>query len=96
MSIFNGKERTITFLRDLLKETAWRVTAVYYDKPSVIRFQKVLQFRSSGLSTGRVVVLDMCKELRIGGDCQFNFVRRPRAIVNHRRPIDLFRAITNF
>jgi hypothetical protein len=42
MSFFNGKERTITYLRDLLKETGWKLTAVYYDRPSVIRYQKVI------------------------------------------------------
>jgi hypothetical protein len=42
MSFFNGKERTVTHLRDLLKQADWKVIAVHYDAPSVIRAQKVV------------------------------------------------------
>jgi hypothetical protein len=42
MGFFNGKERTITYLRDLLKQADWKLTAVHYDAPSVIRLQKVV------------------------------------------------------
>jgi hypothetical protein len=42
MGFFNGKERTITYLRDLLKQADWKLTAVHYDKPSVFRFHKVV------------------------------------------------------
>lgn len=42
MSFFNGKERTVTYLRDLLKQADWKLIAVHHDKPSVIRFQKVI------------------------------------------------------
>lgn len=42
MSFFNGKERTVTYLRDLLKQADWKLTAVYRDGPSAMRFQKVV------------------------------------------------------
>jgi hypothetical protein len=42
MSFFNGKVRTITYLRDLLKQADWKITAVHYDAPSVVRFKKVV------------------------------------------------------
>jgi hypothetical protein len=42
MSFFNGKERTVTYLRDLLKQADWKFIAVHRDQPSVIRFQKVI------------------------------------------------------
>jgi hypothetical protein len=35
MGLFNGQERTITHLRDLLNQAGWKLTAVRYDKPSV-------------------------------------------------------------
>ena len=38
----NGKERTITDLRDLLNQAGWKLTAVYHDAPSFVRFQKVI------------------------------------------------------
>jgi hypothetical protein len=42
MGYFNGQERTITYFRDLLKQAGWRLSAVQYDTPSVVRFQKVV------------------------------------------------------
>ena len=42
MGILNGQERTITYLRDLLNQAGWKLTAVHYDAPSVLRFQKVI------------------------------------------------------
>jgi len=42
MVFFNGLERTITHYRDLLKQAGWKLEAVHYDAPSVIRFQKVV------------------------------------------------------
>jgi hypothetical protein len=34
MEFFNGQERTITYLRDLLDQAGWRLIAVHYDEPS--------------------------------------------------------------
>ncbi|KAH9994290.1 S-adenosyl-L-methionine-dependent methyltransferase [Russula vinacea] len=42
MGLVNGQERTITYLRDLLNQAGWKLTAVHYDAPSVLRFQKVI------------------------------------------------------
>ena len=42
MGLANGKERTITYLRDLLDQADWKLTAVYHDTPTAIRFQKVI------------------------------------------------------
>ncbi|KAI0245830.1 S-adenosyl-L-methionine-dependent methyltransferase [Lactifluus subvellereus] len=40
MGLFNGQERTVTNLRDLLAQTSWKLIAVYYDTPAAIRYQK--------------------------------------------------------
>lgn len=42
MSFFNGKERTITDLRDLLHQAGWKLIAVYHDTPTTIRYQKAI------------------------------------------------------
>jgi hypothetical protein len=42
MCHFNGQERTITCLRDLLKQAGWELIAVHYDNPSLLSFQKVI------------------------------------------------------
>jgi hypothetical protein len=42
MSLFNGQERTVTYLRDLLYKAGWKLVAVHYDKPSVRRYQKAI------------------------------------------------------
>jgi hypothetical protein len=42
MSFFNGQERTVTYLRDLLNKAGWKLVAVHYDKPSVRRYQKAI------------------------------------------------------
>ena len=42
MSFFNGQERTVTYLRDLLNKAGWKLIAVHYDKPSVRRYQKAI------------------------------------------------------
>ena len=42
MGMINGQERTITYLRDLLDQAGWKLTAVHYDEPSVRRYQKAI------------------------------------------------------
>ncbi|KAI0264077.1 S-adenosyl-L-methionine-dependent methyltransferase [Russula aff. rugulosa BPL654] len=42
MSLFNGQERTVTYLRDLLHKAGWKLVAVHYGKPSVRRYQKAI------------------------------------------------------
>ena len=42
MSFFNGQERTITNLCNLLQQAGWKLTTVHVDSPSAIRFQKVV------------------------------------------------------
>jgi len=42
MSLFNGQERTVTYLRDLLNKAGWKLVAVKYDKPSVRRYYKAI------------------------------------------------------
>jgi len=42
MCLLNGQERTITYFRDLLKQGGWKLNAVHYDAPSVVRFQMVV------------------------------------------------------
>ena len=42
MCLANGQERTITYLRDLLDQAGWKLTAVHYDEPSVRRYQKAI------------------------------------------------------
>jgi hypothetical protein len=42
MGFYNGKERTITYLRDLLNQAGWRLIAVYHDTPTAIRYQKAI------------------------------------------------------
>jgi hypothetical protein len=42
MTLLNGQERTITYLRDLLNEAGWKIIAVHHDPPAAIRFQKVI------------------------------------------------------
>jgi hypothetical protein len=42
MSLFNGQERTVTYLRDLLNKAGWKLVAVHYDKPSNRRYQKAI------------------------------------------------------
>jgi hypothetical protein len=43
MGYFNGTERTITQLRDLLKEAGWKLTNTHYDPPSAaIRYRKAI------------------------------------------------------
>ena len=42
MSVLNGQERTITGLCDLLDRSGWKLAAVYYDKPTMRRYQKVV------------------------------------------------------
>jgi hypothetical protein len=42
MCFFNGQERTITYYGDLLKQAGWKLSAVHYDAPSVVRFQKMV------------------------------------------------------
>jgi hypothetical protein len=36
MGFFNGQERTVTYLRDLLNQAGWKLTAVHYNKSSVV------------------------------------------------------------
>jgi hypothetical protein len=42
MGLFNGQERTITYLRDLLNTAGWKLISVHYDKPSARRYQKAV------------------------------------------------------
>ncbi|KAI9463926.1 S-adenosyl-L-methionine-dependent methyltransferase [Russula earlei] len=42
MGFFNGQERTVTYIRDLLDRAGWKLVAVYHDAPSVTRSQKVI------------------------------------------------------
>lgn len=42
MGFFNGQERTITYLRDLLNTAGWKLIFVHYDKPSARRYQKAV------------------------------------------------------
>ena len=46
MAFFNGNERTVTHLRDLLNQAGWKLTAVHHDSPSGIRFGKVIAIPS--------------------------------------------------
>jgi hypothetical protein len=42
MTFFNGQERTVTYLRDLLNQAHWKLVAVHHDASSVIRLHKVI------------------------------------------------------
>jgi hypothetical protein len=42
MGYFNGEERPITYLRDLLNQAGWKLVAVHRDVPSVVTFQKMI------------------------------------------------------
>ena len=42
MEFFNGQERTITYLRDLLEQAGWKLIAVHYEEPSVRRYKKAI------------------------------------------------------
>jgi len=42
MGFLNGKERTITYLRDLLHQAGWKLIAVHHDTPTMIRNQKAI------------------------------------------------------
>ncbi len=42
MCLLNGKERTITDLRDLLHQAGWKLIAVHHDMPTMIRHQKAI------------------------------------------------------
>ncbi|KAI9440862.1 S-adenosyl-L-methionine-dependent methyltransferase [Lactarius indigo] len=42
LSLFNGQERTIMALRNLLDQAGWKLIAAHRDAPSVSRFQKVI------------------------------------------------------
>jgi len=42
MAFFNGQERTVTHLRDLLDQAGWKLVAVRHDAPSVLGLHKVI------------------------------------------------------
>ena len=42
MGLFNGQERTITYLRDLLDKGGWKLISVRCDKPSARSYQKAI------------------------------------------------------
>jgi hypothetical protein len=42
MALHNGKERTITHLRDLLNQAGWKLISVHHDRPTAIRFGKAI------------------------------------------------------
>ena len=42
MSVFNGQERTITCLCDLLNQAGWKLISVHEDKPSARQYQMAI------------------------------------------------------
>jgi hypothetical protein len=42
MGYFNGKERTVTQLCDLLKQAGWKLIAIHYDTLSAIGCQTAI------------------------------------------------------
>ena len=42
MGYFNGKERTATQLRDLLKQAGWDLIAIHHDALSAVGLQTVV------------------------------------------------------
>jgi hypothetical protein len=42
MGFYNGQERTVTYLRNLLDKAGWKLVAVHHDTPTVIRYQKAV------------------------------------------------------
>jgi len=42
MELNNGQERTVTYLRDLLDQSGWKLIFVHHDAPSAMRFQKAI------------------------------------------------------
>ena len=42
MGMLNGKERTVTHLRELLDQAGWKLIAVSYDSPSIQSLQKAI------------------------------------------------------
>jgi hypothetical protein len=42
MALFNGQERTVTHLHDLLDQAGWKLSAVHYDALSGVRFRKAI------------------------------------------------------
>ena len=42
MGFFNGKERTVTQLRDLLEEAGWKLIAIHRGTLSAIGYQKAI------------------------------------------------------
>ena len=42
MGFFNGQERTITYLRDLLNQAGWKLISVHEDKQSARSYQKAI------------------------------------------------------
>jgi hypothetical protein len=42
MGLFNGQERTITYLRDLLDKAGWKLISIHCDKPSARSYQKAI------------------------------------------------------
>jgi hypothetical protein len=42
MGFYNGKERTVTYLRDLLAQAGWKLIGVHYDTPAAIKYQKAV------------------------------------------------------
>jgi len=41
MTLHNGQERSVTYLRGLLSQAGWKLVAVHHDAPSVVRLHKV-------------------------------------------------------
>ena len=42
MTFLNGKERTVTQLRDLLKQAGWKLTAIHHNMLSAVGYQKAI------------------------------------------------------
>ena len=42
MALRNGKESTITHLRDLINQAGWKLIAVHHDRPTAIKFGKAI------------------------------------------------------
>ncbi|KAH9971123.1 S-adenosyl-L-methionine-dependent methyltransferase [Lactifluus volemus] len=42
MGFLNGQERSVTYLRDLFSQSGWKLSAVHYDAPTALWYQKVV------------------------------------------------------
>ena len=49
LALFNGQERTITALRNVLNQAGWKLIAAHHDAPSVARFERAIGVPNSEL-----------------------------------------------